>query len=274
MLVCMPFEEDYPKIFRVVSKEYFSDISVIEIGYNRVPPDFSQVMRRNVYILHYVVNGGGVFCSRRFDAGDGYLVVPEELEQIRSDKNEPYESYWIMFHGTMAYEVLKNAGFSLENGVFAFDGALECSKILKNALYREASTFFEEALVMQGALFDILDIHLKKKRDDCVSTEDLGEKIKRYIDIHFAEKIRISSLSYMFGYTRNYIYTVFRQKYGVSPQKYLLELKMERAKFLIKEGKLTVEQTALAVGFDDPLYFSRIFKKKNGCSPTIFKNKK
>jgi AraC-like DNA-binding protein len=76
------------------------------------------------------------------------------------------------------------------------------------------------------------------------------------------------------GFARDHgvSYSWFRQSFkyftGFSPHQYVLELRMTRAKKLLSETRLSVKQISYDLGFDTPFYFSRIFKKKTGYSPT------
>ena len=75
-------------------------------------------------------------------------------------------------------------------------------------------------------------------------------------------------------YTRNHLYKLFKKEYGVSPSEYMMALRIEKAKMLFHDQTktLSVSNVAYAVGFADPLYFSRIFRQRTGASPTEFKN--
>lgn len=91
--------ESWPKYYRIPTVVMENRIFVVETGYNKVPPGTLQSMTRDLYIIHYVLSGKGLFMHEPFGAGDGYIVVPNEKEIIVADKEDPYESYWIMFRG-------------------------------------------------------------------------------------------------------------------------------------------------------------------------------
>ena len=72
--------------------------------------------------------------------------------------------------------------------------------------------------------------------------------------------------------SRNYLYTLFKREYGVSPKEYLMTLRIQKAKLLFSDQSqpLSVSEVAYAVGFNDPLYFSRVFRKITGTSPSNY----
>ena len=102
MIVNAPFDKNNPKSYRISTVKAENGISVLEIGHNTVPGGLKKVMKRNVYIIHYITNGKGVFLGEDFDDESIYLVTPGELEIVISDENSPYEASWIMIEGVAA----------------------------------------------------------------------------------------------------------------------------------------------------------------------------
>jgi AraC family transcriptional regulator of arabinose operon len=66
---------------------------------------------------------------------------------------------------------------------------------------------------------------------------------------------------------------LFKRHYGTSPMAYFSELRMQRARELLSFTKMSVKEIAAELGFDDPLYFSRAFKKVSGMSPRDYRLK-
>lgn len=232
-------------------------------------------MKRNVYILHYITNGQGVFLDEEFDENCGYVVVPDELEIVKSDTKNPYESYWIMFQGIKAKDILKKCGIAHHNGVFKSDKNKQCAEILRKTLFEITPTNeFEEVYIMQSAFYQIIALHIQDMKEADESYSNIAQSVMDFINENYYQKIKINELAKKYNYTRNYLYTLFKSEYGVSPQEYIVTLRIEKAKqLLLDETKsLLVSEVASAVGFNDCLYFSRLFHKRTGLSPTEFKN--
>jgi AraC-like DNA-binding protein len=70
---------------------------------------------------------------------------------------------------------------------------------------------------------------------------------------------------------RSYLGALFRERTGLPPQQHLLQLRMEKAAGLIVESDLPISTIARSVGYDDPLLFSRMFRKVKGESPLGFR---
>ena len=269
-----PFDDRHPRVYRTNNEKIGGDISALEIGYNKVPADRKQITTRNVYILHYVIGGKGVFCGEAFDETKGYLVVPGALEVIIADSEAPYETFWIMFQGVGVERILEECGLSCRNHVFDFDKNRECASVLKQALFDiEPRNEREEAYLMHSILYRVLSLHVRAKERKSFSAISVADGIKNYIDNNCHRQIRIEDLARQSNYTRNYLYKLFRKAFGISMQEYLLNVRIERAKQLLldPENDFSIGNIAAAVGFDDPLYFSKLFRKKTGRSPREYR---
>lgn len=274
MVVNAPFDDISPRCYRVSTCELGGDISVLEIGYNRVPPSSKQIMKRNVYILHYVIDGKGRLLNTDFDKNCGYVIAPNELEIITADPLTPYSSYWMIFQGTMAKDMLKKCGIAPHNGVFEFGHNERCAAILHEALFElSAENELEESCLMLSAFYRILAVHMSEKKELPATDALSAQKIKSYIDNNYHRHIELCELAHESGYTRNYLYKLFKREYGISPQEYLIDLRIEKAKMLLcdKTESFSVGEVASAVGFGDQLYFSRVFKSRVGRTPTAFR---
>ena len=92
--------------------------------------------------------------------------------------------------------------------------------------------------------------------------------MKKYI---YDSNLKIETLIKLCGISGVYFNKIFRTSYGMSPQKYISAKRLAHAKTVIDSGDFdTISEVALSVGFSDPLYFSRAFKKKYGISPSEY----
>ena len=94
------------------------------------------------------------------------------------------------------------------------------------------------------------------------------EPAMKYIyENYTSENIGISDLASLCGISEQYLRQIFRSVHGVSPLKFINNLKISRAKELIKYGPYSISQVAELSGFSDNSYFCREFKKSTGVSP-------
>lgn len=103
---------------------------------------------------------------------------------------------------------------------------------------------------------------------------ELIDQIKRYLELNFDKNITNEMLSQQFGFVPSYISKIFRRHKGVSPSEYMTRLRMEKAKAaIINNPDLLIRNVAQLVGYNDPYYFSKAFKKETGKWPTQFQQK-
>jgi two-component system response regulator YesN len=98
------------------------------------------------------------------------------------------------------------------------------------------------------------------------------QKIKSYIEANYFRQISGQMLSATFGIDASYLSKQFKKYLGISPWKYMMNLKINEAKNLLKNNPhILLKDIASYIGFEDPLYFSRVFKKEVGVYPSKYK---
>ena len=118
---------------------------------------------------------------------------------------------------------------------------------------------------------------MKNIEIEATNVTSVAAIVANTIKKNYNTPIKINDLAHDFNISRNYLYTLFKKTYGVSPQEYLLMRRIEKAKQLLSNNTtdLSVKQISIAVGFENPLYFSRVFRARTGFSPTQYrKNEK
>lgn len=95
-----------------------------------------------------------------------------------------------------------------------------------------------------------------------------------YINENYAKDISLDELSRELNLSPYYLSKLFKEEVGVTFMEYLTNLKIERAKELLSESMLTMKEICVEIGYADPNYFSRIFKKTVGMTPTEFREGK
>lgn len=102
--------------------------------------------------------------------------------------------------------------------------------------------------------------------------KQLLEPIVAYLQAHLTDpELDLSQLSDLAGVSNVYLRRIFKKHQGVSPAGYVIRQRLQMAQqLLLSEEKQTVAEVAAQVGYRDPLYFSRLFKKQLGMSPTEY----
>ncbi|MGG4142552.1 AraC family transcriptional regulator [Paenibacillus algorifonticola] len=100
---------------------------------------------------------------------------------------------------------------------------------------------------------------------------DLAAQIIAIIHKQYAEPITLESLSESLNYSVPHLSSYFKSRTGVSPIDYLIKVRIDRAAALLLETNATLSEIAAGVGYRDPYYLGRLFKKYKGVSPTLFR---
>ena len=96
-------------------------------------------------------------------------------------------------------------------------------------------------------------------------------EIKEYLENHYAESITLDQLSSMFFIDKYYLTKTFKNQFGVSITIYLQNIRITKAKQLLRFSEKTVEEIGYEVGLGAPAYFSRVFKNVEGVSPKVYR---
>ena len=96
-------------------------------------------------------------------------------------------------------------------------------------------------------------------------------EIKKHLDEHYAEKITLDDLAKRFFINKFYLSKIFKETYGTTVNNYLISKRITRAKQLLRFTDMTVDEIGVAVGMGDANYFSRMFRKVEGTSPSEYR---
>ncbi len=205
--------------------------------------------------LEYTIDGKEIV----LDGGDMILVPVGSVRTRR--ESEEYADY-ISFNFTTTYEfniplVMKNVARSeIVLLIAAYD------KIEKHAY----ADNIEKSENLCGCILSILE-------DIAASAQysPLTRKIMEYIHSDIRRRITLEDIGKLTFFSPVYCDTVFRKETGRSIIDYLLDRRIDEAKRLLLEGTMSLAPIAEAVGFNDYNYFSRVFKKRSGYSPTAYR---
>ena len=93
------------------------------------------------------------------------------------------------------------------------------------------------------------------------------------MEAHYAEQIKVSTLAQLENYNTTYYIDWFRAKTGVTPGKYLNQLRIDKAKMLLVNTQYRILDVALQVGYGNSSSFSRVFKSSEGITPQQYRQK-
>ncbi|MBP1999046.1 AraC-like DNA-binding protein [Paenibacillus shirakamiensis] len=234
------------------------------------------------YLLHLIEEGQGTFTnewtSYSLSAGDGFLIHPEQLISYGSHSENPWRYRWIAFTGIGASSIVAEAGFDLHHPVIHACNVEKFSQHFINVLAAFQQRQGHAHLLSLGHLYMLLaeaEDTLKETAIPLESESGLQYIVKQMIQTmtsQYAYPVSIEEMSKSMGYNRAYLSRIFKKQIGVSPVTYLLRLRMDKARLLLRERPdLSTQQIAASVGMPDALYFSRQFSRLHGRPPSSYR---
>jgi len=236
---------------------------------------------RDHYLLHYVLDGKGVFETggRRYELtkGQGFLIVPGTIAFYQADRLNPWSYCWIGFNGSLAGSLLHQAGLSMKSPILDFpeDRAVrDCIREMTESRRFGPAREYRLAGLLHMLLSEFIAAHppVEIVRRDAWS-EAYVEKVKDFIQLNYAQKITVEDIAAFAGLSRSYLCSLFRKSEGTSVQGYLVQYRMRKACELMGNPEFSIGDIARSVGYGDPLLFSKMFRKVMGVSPRQYRER-
>lgn len=238
---------------------------------------FGPFVRRN-YLIHVVTSGRGIYRvgGKQFEIteGEAFMIYPGIETFYKADRDDPWSYMWVGFSGFAAEETVERIGFTREKLVVPMENADVLSACMERIFAARQLTHVNE-LKRMAAFYDFLAAMMEV--NPAVSTE------KNYSDIVYVKmardliislyrtKVKISDIADKIGINRSYLTNVFKREMKMSPQAFLIQVRMEKASQLLRETDMPVGNIALSVGYNDALSFSKAFKQKYNISPSEYR---
>lgn len=233
---------------------------------------------RDHYLIHYVVSGKGTLrCNQQEYAvtpGMLFIIFPSQVASYQADEQEPWQYNWVGFHGTDARRLVKLTGLSKEQPVWRCDNPEETCRLLRAIADVSDNTASADA-EMVGHLYLFLAHLIKSHRQRSAGDphQTYVSNALRYIQYNYASDIGVADIARYVGISRSQLYRAFLQDFGVSPHNYLQTYRINEACSLLRDPTYSVAEVAGSVGFNDPLYFSRVFKSIKNVTPSDYQKK-
>ena len=252
-------------------------MSVYSTGYEQCDSNHSWgPALRDHYILHYVVSGKGTLRYNQqtyaIVPGQLFLINPSQVAAYQADENDPWEYIWVGFNGTDAGRLVKMAGFSPDHPIALSDDPDKTASLLRRIADAGDNTAAADA-EMAGCLYLLLAhlIRMNSRHPAGNPHQTYVSNALRYIQYNYANDIGVSDIARYVGISRSQLYRAFLQDFGVSPHNYLQTYRINEACGLLHDPTHSVAEVAGSVGFNDPLYFSRVFKAIKGITPSDYR---
>ena len=232
-------------------------------------------------VIHYVTKGYGTFKFNgkvyNLKQGDIFILLKGMQVEYVASIDDPWEYYWIGFSGSNANEYLNRT--SITNSCVA--NCEENSKIPQIILNMcEISKTYNPSksddILLLKELYSLLYALIEEfPKPFEYKDKELHTYIQdalNFINSNYMHSITVQEIADYVNLSRSYLYKMFIKNLGISPQRYLINLRMYKATLLLKGTKFPIGEVANSVGYSDSLLFSKTFSKHFSMSPLNYRN--
>lgn len=255
-----------------------SAFEINNAGYVRIENIDSCTIRPNGrydYLMVFIKSGKGLFSKGKetYDVRENqvFLYKPGEPQKYTLYSKYSTEMYWIHFGGTEVENTLKNLNIN-ENCLFDYGNSDRFVKTINSVIDEliKKNSFYQTKCVA-NLLSLLVSIGRRTIPEKKSFERESVSKACLYISSNYFQQISNQQLANLTNLSLSYFLKVFKEKTNTTPQSYLTLCRIENAKKLLKESDYTIRQVSESVGFTDSLYFSKVFRKIVGSTPSVYR---
>ncbi|MCX4267536.1 MAG: AraC family transcriptional regulator [Lachnospiraceae bacterium] len=207
----------------------------------------------------------------------GHMVVyrPKEPQRYIYYGVDQTEVYWVHFTGGNVKNLLRHYGIKDEMQVINTGTSLEYVRIFKQMIQelQRGQTDYKESLVLLLLQLFIL-IHRQLSKEQIRKNEYLDREMElaiQYFHSHYNTEINIENYAVSRGMSISWFIRCFKQYTNTTPMQYLVSIRITNAQVLLETTNYNITEIGRIIGYENPLYFSRIFRKQKGISPSEYR---
>ena len=238
------------------------------------------------YVLMYCVEGEGWFeienQVQKVTANQVFVLPKSTSHSYGSNSKNPWTIYWIHFDGEKAaffseglekpLLVSPEKDSRLDDRFKLFE---EIYSTLKNGYSKNNLEFSITALFyFLGSLKYLSTYRTSNNSNQQPQQRDVADEAIHFMRENVRKRLTLKEIAGFVGFSPSHFSVIFQNKTGYSPLNYFIHLKIQEACHHLDFTDMKINQISLLVGFADPLYFSRLFTKTMGVSPSDYREKK
>ena len=235
---------------------------------------------RNDYQLLYIASGKGYFYFKGSEnatvvtKGNMVLFRPKEPQVYYYYAVDKTEVYWVHFTGWKVEEYLDRYELPKEENVF-FTGVSPDYPWIYNQIIRELQlqreNYEDMIRLFLRHIFLTINRYIKEGKQTKNDTINDIERAVHYFNENYSKPISIEQYAGEHLMSVNWFIHSFKEVMKVPPMQYIVSLRIAAAKGYLENSNKNINEISNIVGYDNPLYFSRLFKKYTGLSPSEYK---
>ncbi len=236
---------------------------------------------RKDYQLMYIASGKGhfYFDGKEHIIAEGNMILyrPGEVQMYYYYAPEKTEVYWIHFTGCDVDTILDYYKFPETENVF-YTGTSPDYQWIYRQIIQELqlcrANYQEMITILLRQIFLMINRYIQEGRKTGIQIQNEIEKATHYFNDNYNAHINIEEYAKSRHMSTCWFIRSFKQILKVTPMQYILSLRMANAQSLLDNEEYTISEIAEIVGYSNPLYFSRLFHKHLGVSPSEYRKMK
>ncbi len=221
------------------------------------------------YRAHLVVKGNGTLKinNKKYSLHSGTLFFTFPYQPYEISDIDDLKYLYISFEGSIADGLLKSLKIDADNCNYpSFEHVTNFWMSAIRRINSENANILTEGVLMYTLSFIDNRNHLKKSQ-----SLDKFDLILEYIDNNFSDPTTsLKKVAEIFFYSEKYLSSLFKKNTNQNFSDYLNGKRIKYAIKLLDEKTMNVSEIGLKCGFNDPFYFSKVFKKITGLTPTAY----
>lgn len=251
---------------------------VQEVGYFKTaPPYFTERQNLNSYLIVYTLSGKGALEYN----GKKYVVYPGQAFFIHCIPHHLYacadksgwEILWLHFNGTTARgyydEFIKN-----QFSIIKFSDTFFIESTMRRILSLTIKKDIHSEIISSNLIVNILTELIIQNNDENLSLSFIPDYIKaalKELENHFLEPFSLETLSASIGISKYHLSREFKKYIGTTLNEYVITLRLNYAKELLRYSQNSVENIAYSCGINQTSHFINLFKKREGMTPLQYR---
>ena len=234
----------------------------------------------NEFQINFITKGSGILETKEgtfpLKQGSIFLTFPGVWHRYKPNPKTGWTENYIGFDGSMVRKLLSKPRFKQKEPVYHFgikeeflDSFLKIFDLVK----KEHPGYQQIASGMVIKLMGYIISFEKQKGFSGKPISKVVEAIRFEMRQNMEKELNLVELAQQHNVSYSFFRKMFKKYTGVSPGQYLLQLRIARAKELLVSSDKSIKEISYELGFQSIYYFSKIFKKKEGTSPSKFRNK-
>jgi AraC-like DNA-binding protein len=208
----------------------------------------------------------------RMEPGDTLFLPPREHHRYQADERSPWTIFWVHFRGLRAADYLASLGVSRRSPVLTVADPAVLLEAFEDTFRHVTHGFGEAALTGLSTAFarllGLAKVHQRAAGSRSRRAESRLLKVLALMRDDLARPWTLRELAREAHLSVPHFSDLCRRQCGMPAISLLTRLRLQRAMDLLQHGRHNVAEAASAVGYDDPFYFSRLFKKHMGMPPS------